>query len=69
MITSQLSSVRVNFDDEVRDLLILSSLPEIWNGLAMATSNSVSRSSTLNFDDVFGAILSEEMRQKISGET
>ena len=61
MITSLLSFVGVNFDDEVRDLLILSSLPEIWNGLVMATSNSVSRSSTLNFDDVFGAILSEEM--------
>ena len=35
----------------------------------MAISNSVSRSSTLKFDDVFGAILSEEMQRKISGET
>jgi len=35
----------------------------------MAISNSVSRYSTLKFDDVFGAILSEEMQWKSSGET
>ena len=40
-----------------------------WNGLVMAISNSISGSITLNFDDVVGAILSEEMRRKISGET
>jgi len=34
----------------------------------MAISNSVSRSSTLNCDDVVNEILSEEMRRKISGE-
>eukprot|EP00253_Pinus_taeda_P005334 PITA_05334 len=32
-------------------------------------SNFVPRSSTLKFDDVIGAILSEEMQQKSSGET
>eukprot|EP00253_Pinus_taeda_P026724 PITA_26724 len=59
----------VNFDDEVRALLFLCSLPESWNGLVMAISNSVPRSSTLKFDDVVGAILSEQMRRKSSGET
>ena len=68
-VTSQLSSVGVNFDDEVRDLLFLWSLLESWNGLVMAISNSVSGSSTLKYDDVVGAILSEEMRRKSSGET
>ena len=68
-VTSQLSFVGVNFDDEVRALLFLCSLPESWNGLVMAISNSVSGSSTLKFDDVVGAILSEEMRWKSSGET
>ena len=29
-LTSQLSSIKVNFDDEVRALLILCSLPESW---------------------------------------
>jgi hypothetical protein len=60
-ITNQLSSVKVDFDDEVRALLILCSLPESWNGLVMAISNSVSGSNTLKFDDVVGVILSEEM--------
>jgi hypothetical protein len=68
-VTNQLSSVKVDFDDEVRDLLILCSLPEIWNGLVMVVSNSVSSSNTLKFDDVVGVILSEEMQRKITGET
>eukprot|EP00253_Pinus_taeda_P022677 PITA_22677 len=69
IVISQLCSVRVNFDDEVRALLFLCSLPESWNGLVMAISNSNFGSSTLKFDDVVGAILSEEMRQKSSDET
>jgi hypothetical protein len=60
-ITNQLSYLKVDFDDDVRALLILSSLPKIWNGLLMAVSNSVSSSNTLKFDDVVGVILSEEM--------
>jgi hypothetical protein len=61
MVTNQLSSIKVEFDDEVRALLILCSLPESWNGLVMVVSNSVSGSNTLKFDDVVGVILSEEM--------
>jgi hypothetical protein len=61
-VTNQLSSVKVDFDDEVRALLILCSFPEIWNGLVMVVSNSVFGSNTLKFDDVVGVILSEEMR-------
>jgi hypothetical protein len=68
-VTNQLSSVKVDFDDEVRALLILCSLPESWNGLVMAVSNFVSGSNTLKFDDVVGVILSEEMRRKSTGET
>jgi hypothetical protein len=64
MVTNQLSSVKVDFDDEVMALLILCSLPERWNGLVMVVSNSVSGSNTLKFDDVVGVILSEEMQQE-----
>jgi hypothetical protein len=60
-ITNQLSSIKVEFYDEVRALLILCSFSEIWNGLVMAVSNSISGSNTLKFDDVIGIILSEEM--------
>jgi hypothetical protein len=59
----------VDFDDEVRALLILCSLPERWNGLVMVVSNSIYGSNTLKFDDVVGVILSEEMQQKRTGET
>ena len=51
-ITSQLSSVGINFDEEIRALLILCSLPESWNSLVMVVSNSVPRTSTLKYDDV-----------------
>ena len=68
-LTSQLSSIKVNFDDEVRALLILCSLPESWNSLVMAVSNSVPSSNTLKFDDVVSVILSKEMRRKSTSET
>ena len=63
IVTSQLSSIGVNFDDEFRGLLFMCSFLESsgWNGLVMAISNSISGSSTLKFDPVVGAILSKEM--------
>jgi hypothetical protein len=60
-VPNQPGSVKVDFDDEVRALLILCSLPGRWNDLVMAVSNSVFGSNTLKFDDVVGVILSEEM--------
>ena len=35
----------------------------------MAISNSISSTNTLEFDEVVGVILSEEMRRKSTGET
>jgi hypothetical protein len=69
MVTNKLSSVKVDFDDEVRALLILCSLLESCNGLVMVVINSISGSNTLKFYDVVGVILSEEMQQKSTGET
>jgi hypothetical protein len=68
-VTNQLSSIKVDFDDEVRALIILCSLPESWNGLVMDVSNSIPGSNTLKFNDVVGVILSEEMQWKSTGET
>ncbi|GFZ01036.1 hypothetical protein Acr_14g0006710 [Actinidia rufa] len=65
-VTSQLKSVDINFDDEVRALLILSGLPDNWDSLVMVVSNS-SGSSKLKYDNVVGIILSEELRRKSSG--
>ena len=40
-VTNKLSSVKMDFDDEVMALLILFSMLESWNGLVMVVSNSV----------------------------
>ena len=45
IVTSQLSSVGISFDEEIRALLILCSLPESWNDLVMDVSNSASSSN------------------------
>jgi hypothetical protein len=68
-ITNQLSSLKLDFDDEVRAILILFPFLESWNGLVMDVSNSVFGSNTLKLDDVVGVILSEEMRWKGTCET
>ena len=66
MLTSQLESVEINFNDEIRVLVLLSSLSEARDGLVMAVSNSYG-TGTLKFDDVVGVLLSEEARRKSSG--
>ena len=48
IVTSQLSSMGINFDEEIKALLSLCSFLERWNALVIAMSNSVSRSNTLN---------------------
>ncbi|KAE8655918.1 NAC domain-containing protein 48 [Hibiscus syriacus] len=65
-ITTQLSSVEIEFDDEVRALILLSSLPDSWNVTVTAISNS-SGNSKLKFDDVIDLVLSEEIRRRESG--
>lgn len=62
-VTSQLTSVDINFNDEVRALLILSSLPESWDNIIMAVNNSLG-SGTLKFDDVVSIILNKKVRRK-----
>ena len=65
-VTSELSSVGINFDEEIRALLILYSFPESQNGLVMAMSNSIPGSNTLKYDDVIGVILIGETHRKTS---
>ncbi|KAE8711156.1 Villin-2 [Hibiscus syriacus] len=50
-ITTQLSSVEIEFDDEVRALILLSSLPDSWNTTVIAISSSLGNIK-LKFDDV-----------------
>ena len=40
MIVSQLNSVDINFEDEIKALLLISSLPESWDTVVIASSSS-----------------------------
>ncbi|KAK8926037.1 hypothetical protein KSP39_PZI018102 [Platanthera zijinensis] len=66
-ITNQLSSVDLKFDDEIRALLLLSSLPDSWDSLVTAVSNS-SGNAKLVFDDIMRLVLNEEVRKRSSDE-
>lgn len=58
--TTQLSSIGIDFDEEVWALTLLSSLPESWNAIVTTVSSS-SRSNKLKFDDDRDLVLSEEI--------
>ena len=62
-ITNQLSTVGIEFDDEVHALILLASLPNSWEAMRMAMSNSA-RKNKLKYDDIRDLILSEEVHKK-----
>lgn len=65
-ILGQLSSVGIDFEDEIRALILLSSLPMSWETVVAAISNSTGKRK-LKCDDVRDLILSESTRRKESG--
>ena len=42
-ITNQLSSIEIDFDDEIRVLIVLASLPNSWEAMRIAVSNSTGK--------------------------
>ena len=60
-VVSQLSSVYIKISDEDKCISFLFSLPDSWDSLVIAIG---SNTTTLNFDDIVLALLSEEMRQR-----
>ena len=58
--TNQLSIVGIEFDDEVRALILLASLPNSWEAMRMTVSNYAGKSK-LKYDDIRDLILSEEV--------
>ena len=62
-IISQLSSVEINFDDEIMALILLSSLPQSWSATVTAVSSS-SRNQTMKLADIRGLILTEDIQRK-----
>ena len=67
-ITNQLSSVENDFDNEIRALIVLASLPNSWVAMRMAVSNST-RKEKLKYNDIRDLILAEEIRKRDAGET
>ena len=67
-ITNQLSSVEIDFHDEIQAFIVLASLPNRWEAMRMAVSNSIGKSK-LSYEDVRDLILSEKIRRKDAGET
>ena len=67
-ITNQLSSVEIDFDDEICALIVLASLPNNWEAIRMAVSNST-RKEKLKYNDIRDLILAEEIRRRDAGET
>ncbi|KAH9316990.1 hypothetical protein KI387_018759 [Taxus chinensis] len=68
-IVNQLKSVDIPFDDEVKELLFLCSLPNSWDSLVMTVSNTLYVNNILKFDDVVSKILNEEIHRKSTEES
>ena len=66
-ITNQLSFVEIDFDDEIRTLIVLASLLNSWEAIRMAISNSTGKEK-LKYNDIRDLILVEEIRRKNAGE-
>uniref|UniRef100_A0A2N9GH12 Retrovirus-related Pol polyprotein from transposon TNT 1-94-like beta-barrel domain-containing protein n=1 Tax=Fagus sylvatica TaxID=28930 RepID=A0A2N9GH12_FAGSY len=62
-ITNQLSSVEIEFDDEIRALIVLASLPNSWEAMRMAVNNSAGKDK-LKYENIRDLILSEEVRRR-----
>ncbi|GJS42187.1 hypothetical protein Tco_0567230 [Tanacetum coccineum] len=67
LILSRLVSFDIKFDDEVKALLLLSSLPNSWSGTVTTVSGST-RTNKLTFDNIRDLILRKDIRRKTSGE-
>ncbi|MCO5574796.1 hypothetical protein L7F22_028588 [Adiantum nelumboides] len=57
----QLTSKGLNFDDEMKAIFLLCSLPSSWDTFNTTTSNSAPPGKTLVFSDVTSVLLTEEI--------
>ena len=60
VIVSQLSSVEINFEDEIKVSILMSSLLESW-GTVVAAISSSRGSNKLKFDEIRDVVLSESI--------
>ena len=64
---NQLSTMKINFEDEVQALLLLSSMPDSWNTLVVSVSNSAP-DGKLTLEMVKNSMLNEEARKREKGD-
>ena len=67
-ITNQLSSVEIDFDDEIRALIVLASLPISWEAMRITVCNSIGKEK-LKYNDIRDLILAKEIRRRDAGES
>ena len=67
-ITNQLSFIEIDFDDEICALIVLASLPNTWEALKMAVSNST-RKEKPKYNDIRDLILAKEICRRDASET
>ena len=67
IITNQLSSVEIDFNDEIRALIVLASLPNNWEAMRIAVSNSTGKEK-LKYNDIRDLILAEEIHRRDASE-
>ena len=68
MIVSQLNSMDINFEDEIKALILMSSLPESWDTVVAAVSSSRG-SEKLKFDEICDVVLSESIHKREVGDS
>ena len=68
IITNQLSTVEIEFDDEIRALIVLASLPNSWEAMRMTVSNSTGKEK-LKYNDIRDLVLAEEICKRDASET
>ena len=57
----------INCKDEIRALILMSSLPESWDTIVAVISNSCG-SEKLKFDEIRDVVLSESIRKREVGD-
>jgi hypothetical protein len=60
-MVSQLLFVEIKISNEDKCIILLFSLPDLWDSVVVAIGTNT---TTLSFDDVVSSLLWEEMRQK-----
>ena len=63
-----MSSVEIDFDDEIRALIVLVSLLNSWEAMRMVVSNSTGKVKA-KYNDIRDLILVEEIRRRDASET